>query len=84
MVNCQRVFSKLKIIKNRLWALLSNDHAFLLMSLEKEILNDFKYLILYLNNYRTNNYINIRFNLSYCYLVLLIYTYVLIYFIFFL
>lgn len=44
-VNCERVFSKLKIIKNRLRASLSNDRldAFLLMSVEKEILNDLKF-----------------------------------------
>jgi len=36
-VNCERVFSKLKIIKNRLRASLSNDRldAFLLMSVKK-------------------------------------------------
>lgn len=40
-VNCERVFSKLKIIKNRLRASISNDHleAFILMSVEKEILD---------------------------------------------
>jgi len=44
-VNCERVFSKLKIIKNRLRASLSNDRldAFLLMSVEKEILNDLNF-----------------------------------------
>lgn len=71
-VYCERVFSKLKIIKNRLRASLSNDRldAFLLMSVEKEILSDLKFedildiiknssLILYLNYYRSHNYINI-------------------------
>ncbi|XP_026804377.1 uncharacterized protein LOC113547970 [Rhopalosiphum maidis] len=40
-VNCERVFSKLKIIKNRLRALILNNHleAFILMSVEKEILD---------------------------------------------
>lgn len=44
-VYCERVFSKLKIIKNRLRASLSNDRldAFLLMSVEKEILSDLKF-----------------------------------------
>jgi len=70
-VNSEVVFSKLKIIKNRLRASLSNDRldAFLLMSLEKEILNFLMFedilviikthLIFYLNYYRTHNYINI-------------------------
>jgi len=43
-VNCKRVFSKLKIIKNRLRSSLGNEHleAFLL-SVEKEILDEIEF-----------------------------------------
>lgn len=44
-VNCKRVFSKLKIIKNRLRASLFDDRldAFLLISVKKEILNNVEF-----------------------------------------
>ncbi|CAI6344963.1 unnamed protein product [Macrosiphum euphorbiae] len=43
-VNCERVISKLKIIKNRLRASLDDRFdAFLLMSVEKDILNDLEF-----------------------------------------
>ncbi|XP_065658893.1 zinc finger MYM-type protein 1-like [Hydra vulgaris] len=44
-VNCERVFSKLKIIKNRLRSSLGNEHleAFLLMTVEKEILDEIEF-----------------------------------------
>lgn len=44
-VNCERVFSKLKIIKNRLRSSLVNEHleAFLLMIAEKEILDEIEF-----------------------------------------
>jgi len=40
-VNCERAFSKLKIIKNRLRSFLNQDHleAFMLMSIERDILD---------------------------------------------
>lgn len=53
-VNCERVFSKLKIIKSRLRASLSNDHleTFLLMSVEKDVLEEilFEDILEYLKN----------------------------------
>ncbi|XP_003248314.1 uncharacterized protein LOC100575441 [Acyrthosiphon pisum] len=44
-VNCERVFSKLKIIKNRLRSSLGNEHleAFLLMTVEREILDEIEF-----------------------------------------
>lgn len=53
-VNCERAFSKLKIIKNRLRSSLNQDHleAFMLMSIEKDILDaiDFKEILNILKN----------------------------------
>lgn len=44
-VNCERVFSKLKLIKNRLRSSLGNEHleTYLLMSVEKEILEEIEF-----------------------------------------
>ncbi|XP_029341138.1 uncharacterized protein LOC107882835 isoform X1 [Acyrthosiphon pisum] len=44
-VNCERVFSKLKIIKNRLRSSLGNEHleAFILMTVEREILDEIEF-----------------------------------------
>ncbi|KAE9523741.1 hypothetical protein AGLY_015801 [Aphis glycines] len=43
--NCERVFSKLKLIKNRLRSSLGNEHleAFLLMTVEKEIVDEIEF-----------------------------------------
>ena len=43
-VECERGFSKLKIIKNRLRSSMSNDHLgyFIILSVEKELINNLK------------------------------------------
>lgn len=53
-LNCERAFSKLKLIKTRLRATLEQEklEAFLMMSVEKELLHDGKYeeILTYIKN----------------------------------